>query len=170
MRSGGVVTSPTLEGIVRIVDQLGCHLASVYHRLAQTLPMTGAEYDPAFYVAGTSASGNRLFKAAVYNSTDDVDFDVKFDGIGSGTSATLTTLTAPSGFSMNAVGVSNVVKTSTVHSAADGAGVFYFTLPNLFCRLLFSRSRCPGAIVVLWLGSISRLGIDCDHGLRPADI
>ncbi|GAB7342511.1 hypothetical protein MBLNU457_g0701t1 [Dothideomycetes sp. NU457] len=105
-------------------------------RIAQTLPISGAEYDPAFYVSGTSASGGRLFKAAVYNSTDDVDFDIKFDGVAGGASATLTTLTAPSGFSMNAVGGPNVVKTSTFHLTADGAGVFHFTLPDLSVAVL----------------------------------
>ena len=106
------------------------------NRIAQTLPITGAEYDPAFYVAGTSASGGRLFKAAVYNSTGNVDMNIKFDGIAGGTSATLTTLTAPSGFSMDAVDGPNVVKTSTFHFTANSAGTFHFTLPNLSVAVL----------------------------------
>ena len=103
-------------------------------RTTENLPMEGAEFDPAFYVAGRSAvTGAHIFKAAVYNLTDfhtqSVPFNVTFQGVGSGATATLTVLTAPMNAS-NALGGGNVVKThvQTLHASRDAA--FTFSLPE----------------------------------------
>lgn len=103
-----------------------------------TLPATATDGDfgPAYWVAGENNSTNTYYvKAAVYNSTEDVGFNVTFDGISGGASATLTVLTAPDGYSYNYYSdVATITTTSTLTADADGA--FSFSLPNLSVALL----------------------------------
>lgn len=106
-----------------------------------TLPATTADdFGPAYWVAGEdNATSTYYVKAAVYNSTGDVPFNVTFDGVGSGSSATLTVLTAPDGYSYNDIG-SEVVSTTTSTLTADSGGAFSFSLPNLSVGLLAAKA------------------------------
>lgn len=102
-----------------------------------TLPVTSTDdYGPAYWVAGEdNATSTYYVKAAVYNTTADVDFNVTFEGVSSGASATLTVLTAPDGYSHNDIGVAvTITTTSTLTADADGA--FSFSLPELSVALL----------------------------------
>lgn len=102
-----------------------------------TLPATTTDdFGPAYWVAGEdNATSTYYIKAAVYNSTEEIPFNVTFDGVSSGSSATLTVLTAPDGYSYNDVG-SEVVTTTTSTLTADSDGAFSFSLPNLSVGLL----------------------------------
>lgn len=102
-------------------------------RIVETLPAPGT-FDPAYWVAGRTASGASVVKAAVYNSTGDVPITVAFDGVAAGKTARLTTLTAPDAYSYNNVG-SDVV-TSSTHLTANSKGAFVFCLPNLLVAVL----------------------------------
>lgn len=102
-----------------------------------TLPATTTDgFGPAYWVAGEdNATSTYYVRAAVYNATADVPFNVSFDGVGSGSSATLTVLTAPDAYSFNSIGsVEAVTTTSTL--TADSTGAFSFSLPNLSVGLL----------------------------------
>lgn len=104
-----------------------------------TLPATtaaGDAFGPAYWVAGEdNATSTYYVKAAVYNSTADVPFNVTFEGVSGGASATLTVLTAPDGYSYNNIGTEVVATTtSTLTAGADGA--FSFSLPNLSVAVL----------------------------------
>lgn len=95
-------------------------------------------FGPLYYVAGTSAKGTGIFKAAVYNSTEDVPVSLKFEGYSKGSTATLTVLTGPEnpyGYNDPFTHV-NVVNetTSTVIAGADGS--FQFSLPQLSVAVL----------------------------------
>lgn len=107
-----------------------------------TLPADAADaaFGPAYWVAGVdNATSTYYVKAAVYNSTEDVDFSVSFDGVGGGSAATLTVLTAPDGYSYNSIG--SVEVTSTTSSlTADSSGAFSFSLPNLSVAVLAASS------------------------------
>ncbi|KAK5019306.1 hypothetical protein LTR16_000674, partial [Cryomyces antarcticus] len=106
------------------------------NRMTHTLPVSEATFGPAYWVAGANTdTGKSILKAAVYNSTSDVPMDVTFSGINADTSATLTVLTAPDGYSNNDIGVS-AVKTSVTTLRAQGNGTFTFSLPNLSVALL----------------------------------
>lgn len=97
-------------------------------RITENLPMEGAEFGPAFYVAGRNAdTGSHILKAAVYNATEDVKFNVKFEGIRKGCAGTLTYLTAPMNSSQPMGG--NIVQTHTEQVWASRNGSFAFTLP-----------------------------------------
>lgn len=102
-----------------------------------TLPATTTDdFGPAYWVAGEDNSTSTYYiKAAVYNSTEDVPFNVTFDGVGSGSLATLTVLTAPDGYSFNSIGADVVVTTESTLTA-DSAGAFSFSLPNLSVGVL----------------------------------
>ncbi|CAN8100396.1 unnamed protein product [Discula destructiva] len=102
-----------------------------------TLPATTTDdFGPAYWVAGVDNTTNTHFvKAAVYNSTENVDFSVTFDGVSSGASATLTVLTAPDGYSYNDVGVI-VTKETKSTLTADADGAFSFSLPDLSVAVL----------------------------------
>ena len=104
-------------------------------RIAETLPITGATYGPAYYVAGTGASGSRILKTAVYNSTGDYAMEVTFDGVGPGATATLTVLTAPDANSYNSVG-SDVVRKDVTTLIAGAGGEICFSLPELSISVL----------------------------------
>lgn len=102
-----------------------------------TLPASSTEdFGPAYWVAGEdNATSTYYVKAAVYNATEEVGFNITFEGVSSGASATLTVLTAPEGYSYNYIG-SDVVTTTTSTLTADADGAFSFSLPELSVALL----------------------------------
>lgn len=104
-----------------------------------TLPVTSdSAFSPAFWVAGVdNATSTYYLKAAVYNSTEEVEFDVSFEGLESG-SATLTVLTAPNSYSYNSIGSEVVSTTTSTLSAVDGA--FRFSLPELSVAVLAAKA------------------------------
>ena len=129
-------------------------------RIGTTLPVqANVGFDPVFYVAGTkaaaapsssssrrslvrhdvharqSASSGYILKAAVYNSTSDVDMSVSFPGVTAGATATLTVLTAPNAESDNRIG-SDVVQKSVSSVTASGNGTFAFTAKDLSVLVL----------------------------------
>lgn len=106
------------------------------HRTTSTLSIANPQFGPAYYVAGVNeATGSHLLKVAVYNSTGDVPMSVSFAGVSSGTTAALTVLTAPDGYSHNDIGTDVVKKTVTTVTASS-AGVFSFSLPDLSISVL----------------------------------
>lgn len=97
---------------------------------------TTDDFGPAYWVAGVDNTTSTYYvKAAVYNSTEDVDFSVTFEGVASGASATLTVLTAPDEYSYNQIGV-EAVTTTTSTLTADAEGAFSFSLPDLSVAVL----------------------------------
>lgn len=106
--------------------------------MTNTLPATSdGTFGPLYYATGLNSKTNsHIFKAAVYNSTADVPVSLTFEGVGRGTTADLTILTAPSDVSMNAVGGANVVQSQTTQIKAGKQGVFSFKLPNLSVAVL----------------------------------
>lgn len=106
--------------------------------MTSTLPTTWNDsYGPLYYVAGLNNQTNsNIFKAAVYNATADVPVSLTFDGIGRGTKADLTILTAPDAYSMNEVGGLNIVNSQTTTIKTGKKGEFNFKLPNLSVAVL----------------------------------
>lgn len=109
--------------------------------MTNTLPATSTDaFGPLYYATGLDNKTNsHIFKAAVYNSTANVPVSLTFDGIGRGTKADLTILTAPDAFSMNEVGGSNIVKSTTATIKAGKKGEFSFSLPNLSVAVLTTK-------------------------------
>lgn len=92
-------------------------------RITENLPTTEATFGPAYWVAGRNdITGSHILKAAVYNSTGDVVFNVNFEGVGAYANGKLTYLTAP----MNASSTigNNVVKTTSENGACHWRGSF----------------------------------------------
>jgi alpha-N-arabinofuranosidase len=106
--------------------------------MTETLPATSSDaFGPLYYATGlNSKTKSHIFKAAVYNSTSDVPVSLTFEGVGRGTKADLTILTAPDAFSMNEVGGPNIVNTKTTKIKAGKKGEFSFKLPNLSIAVL----------------------------------
>lgn len=106
--------------------------------MTNTLPATSdGNFGPLYYATGLDNKTNsRIFKAAVYNSTADVPVSLTFEGVGRGTTADLTILTAPKDVSMNAVGGANLVRSQTTKIKASKQGVFSFNLPDLSVAVL----------------------------------
>lgn len=106
--------------------------------MTNTLPATSADaFGPLYYVSGLNKKTNsHIWKGAVYNSTADVPVSLTFESIKQGTKADLTILTAPSSYSMNEVGGSNIVNTKTTTITAGKSGVFSFSLPDLSVAVL----------------------------------
>lgn len=106
--------------------------------MTNTLPATSnSTFGPLYYATGlNNKSNSHIFKAAVYNSTADVPVSLTFEGVGRGTTADLTILTAPSDVSMNEVGGANIVQSKTTKIKAGKQGVFSFNLPNLSVAVL----------------------------------
>ncbi|KAJ5157872.1 uncharacterized protein N7482_008972 [Penicillium canariense] len=119
------------------------HVYSLFNdnHMTNTLPATSnSSFGPLYYATGLNNKTNsHIFKAAVYNSTADVPVSLTFEGIGRGTTADLTILTAPSGFSMNEVGGPNTVESQTTKIKAGKQGVFSFSLPNLSVAVLTTK-------------------------------
>jgi alpha-N-arabinofuranosidase len=109
--------------------------------MTNTLPATSTDaFGPLYYATGLDNKTNsHIFKAAVYNSTANVPVSLTFDGIGRGTKADLTILTAPDAFAMNEVGGSNIVKSTTTTIKAGKKGEFSFSLPNLSIAVLSTK-------------------------------
>jgi alpha-N-arabinofuranosidase len=110
--------------------------------MTNTLPTTwNGTYGPLYYAVGLdSATDSRIFKAAVYNSTAEVPVSLTFEGVGRGTTADLTILTAPNAYSMNEVGGANIVQSQTTTIKAGKKGVFSFSLPNLSVAVLTTNA------------------------------
>lgn len=106
--------------------------------MTNTLPATSSDaFGPLYYATGLNSKTNsHIFKAAVYNSTSDVPVSLTFEGVGRGTKADLTILTAPDPFSMNEVGGANLVNSKTTEIKAGKKGEFSFKLPNLSIAVL----------------------------------
>ncbi|KAI9702635.1 MAG: hypothetical protein M1820_006141 [Bogoriella megaspora] len=115
-------------------------------RLSTILPTDEATIGPAYWVAGTTSSGSHVLKAAIYNSTDDVPFTVKFDGVSGGATANLSYLTASDPYAYNNVGQENVVRTTIHQIEADGDGTFSFGLPNLSVAILETTTEVENSV------------------------
>jgi len=110
-----------------------------------TVPATATDGDfgPAYWVAGvdnsTTSTATYYLKAAVYNSTEAVDFSVTFEGASGQTEATLTVLTAPEPYSHNEYEVV-ATETTTTTLTADAGGAFSFSLPELSVAVLVAEA------------------------------
>ncbi|KAF1347105.1 glycoside hydrolase superfamily [Delphinella strobiligena] len=104
-------------------------------RISNTLPTSGGDFGPAYWVAGVGETGSHILKTAVYNTTGDVPVTVSFNGVSAGFTAKLTVLTAPDAYSYNDIGI-DVVNTTSTTITASSAGVFTFTLPDLSVSVL----------------------------------
>ncbi|KAG9560142.1 glycoside hydrolase, partial [Aureobasidium melanogenum] len=119
------------------------------HIVTETLPTTGGNFGPAYYVAGyNNQTGSHMLKTAVYNATSDVPVSVSFKGVSAGATATLTVLTAPSHNSYNAPGKAEVVTSTNTTITASADGTFKFELPNLSVSVLEVQGRAT-----YWAGS-----------------
>jgi alpha-N-arabinofuranosidase len=104
-------------------------------------------FGPAFYVAGITPSSSSsstiqpvyTFKAAIYNATSPVPFNISFEGIVAGDKAMLVLLTAPDGLSSNALvngTVVDVVNRNVSQLIAGDEGTFQFELENYSLAVL----------------------------------
>ncbi|KAL3424210.1 alpha-L-arabinofuranosidase [Phlyctema vagabunda] len=103
------------------------------HRYESTVPaVSESPFGPAYWVAGASGEGKYTFKAAVYNTTSPVPFNVTFASIEEGQTGVLTVLSAPEGLSANTLTedgeVVDVVTRSEKKLVATQGGVFGFEL------------------------------------------
>ncbi|KAJ5125069.1 uncharacterized protein N7515_008894 [Penicillium bovifimosum] len=116
------------------------HLYSLFNHnhMTNTLPATSSDdFGPLYYVTGVDKkTDSHIFKAAVYNSTAEVPVSLTFEGVGRGTKADLTILTAADPFDMNEVGGENMVNSKTTKIKAGKKGEFSFKLPNLSIAVL----------------------------------
>lgn len=136
--------SPTILSFNSDPDQTArstsWHVWSLFNHniMTNTLPATSSDaFGPLYYATGLNSKTNsHIFKAAVYNSTSDVPVSLTFEGVGRGTKADLTILTAPDPFSMNEVGGANLVNSKTTEIKAGKKGEFSFKLPNLSIAVL----------------------------------
>ncbi|KAJ2903927.1 Alpha-L-arabinofuranosidase A [Zalerion maritima] len=122
------------------------------HPITTVLPATD-EFDPLFYVAGKDDDRDAyVWKGSLYNITNTanaiytnitgaahMDISIKFDGVRSGTKASFTLLTNPSGdpFAFNDpyTGI-NIVNTKTSVIKANHKGEFEFAMPELSVAVL----------------------------------
>lgn len=110
--------------------------------ITNTLPTTpGTNTSSLFFVAGENRDkGQKIFKAANYNTTNHADtpVSVDFDGVDEGTEAKLTVLTSKEGpYAFNNPALqNNVVATNTTMLKADRSGVFKWTMPELSVAVL----------------------------------
>jgi alpha-L-arabinofuranosidase len=110
-------------------------------RLTTTLPITtSTPFSPSYFVAGKNeATNSYILKAAVYNSKTDVPFDVIFEGLSSGATATLTVLSAQSAEAQNSPGMPQVVQRQVTTLMAGKDGGFAFALPGLSVAVLEAK-------------------------------
>ncbi|KAF2717277.1 glycoside hydrolase family 51 protein [Polychaeton citri CBS 116435] len=114
--------------------------------ITETLPtvITNGDYNPAYWVAGRNAdTGSHILKAAVYNATENVPFNLTIEGVQRGAKATLTFLTAPSVNSTNEIG-STAVQNHTSGLIAARGGVFSFELPAYSIAVLEVSGQAAG--------------------------
>lgn len=99
-------------------------------------------FGPAFYVAGINdKTETYILKAAVYNTTSSVPFELSFPETTAGSKAELTVLTAPSGpYAMNTWGGAEVVDTNVTTITATESG-FSFSLPQWSIALLTAAKK-----------------------------
>ncbi|KAF7198284.1 Alpha-L-arabinofuranosidase A [Pseudocercospora fuligena] len=118
------------------------HVAKLFSsvRLTEVLPMENAVYDPMYYVAGRSKERESwVLKAVVYNATEDVPFQVKFEGMEeAGQMGNLTWLTAPMNASQPIGG--NIVEWHTEMIESEEGGVFGFSLPEYSVAVLEAKT------------------------------
>ncbi|CAG8977470.1 hypothetical protein HYALB_00011819 [Hymenoscyphus albidus] len=98
-----------------------------------TVPaLSSSPYGPAYWVAGTNTISNStkefIFKAATYNTTSPIPFNVTFEGVALGTTGTLTVLGADGGWSANLVGGEEVVQRREGVLTAGEGGTFGFEM------------------------------------------
>lgn len=102
------------------------------HRFTEVLSVESSEeYGPGYWVAGVNEERSAYtWKGAVYNTTEPVEFNVKFPRAkAKAGKAKLTVLTAPDAFSENRFGEADHVEyEETVLEA--GAKGFHFSLPQ----------------------------------------
>ncbi|KAH8648281.1 putative alpha-N-arabinofuranosidase A [Tricladium varicosporioides] len=105
-----------------------------------TVPVTSdSAYGPAYWVAGVSDPGVYTFKAAIYNATENVPFNLQFEGVGQGERAVLTVLNAPDGLSAATLEdgkVKNPVTKKVTELTAGTDGSFTFELENYAVAVL----------------------------------
>jgi alpha-N-arabinofuranosidase len=104
------------------------------------VPVTSeSPYGPAYWVAGVSEPGAYTFKAAIYNATESVPFNIQFEGLKQGDVGTLTVLNAPDGLSVVALEagkVQNPVTKQVTRLVAGSNGEFSFELENYSVAVL----------------------------------
>ncbi|KAK4187876.1 family 51 putative glycoside hydrolase [Podospora australis] len=118
------------------------------HIIRTTLPVSAPSgapnFNPLYYVAGSSAENTGVFKAAVYNSTSPVPVSLRFEGIEKeGAVANLTVLTGPSepyGYN-DPFTRADVVKHETRLLKAGKGGEFKFELPGLSVAVLETADK-----------------------------
>lgn len=90
-------------------------------------------FGPAYWVAGISGSGMYTFKAAIYNATSPIPFNISFEGVKAGQKGELTVLNAPDGLSSNKLidgKVVEVVEKKIIELISGKEGNFEFELAN----------------------------------------
>lgn len=106
--------------------------------MTTVLPVTALEaaaYGPAYYVAGINDIAKQyVLKAAIYNSTAPVLFNLTLPGTTK--SARLTVLTAPSPFSVNALNATNQVIETVTDLVLSTEGTWEWELENWSVALL----------------------------------
>ncbi|XP_014556692.1 glycoside hydrolase family 51 protein [Bipolaris victoriae FI3] len=121
-----------------------CWSLFAHHPISHTLPTSSnTSYGPLYWGAGMDENrgGARVWKGAVFNTTNSVDVPVSvhFDGIPAGAKANLTLLTNSVGdpymYNDPFTGV-NIVNTTNVILTAEGDGVFRFVMPELSVAVL----------------------------------
>ncbi|EUC46192.1 glycoside hydrolase family 51 protein [Bipolaris oryzae ATCC 44560] len=121
-----------------------CWSLFAHHPISHTLPTSSnTSYGPLYWGAGIDENrgGARVWKGAVYNTTNsaDVPVSVHFDGVAAGAKANLTLLTNSVGdpymYNDPFTGV-NIVNTTNVILTAGGDGVFRFVMPELSVAVL----------------------------------
>jgi alpha-L-arabinofuranosidase len=121
-----------------------CWSLFAHHPITHTLPTaSNSSYGPLYWGAGIDESRDnaRVWKGAVYNTTDaaDVPVSVQFQGINPGTKAELTVLTNEDGdpymYNDPFTGV-NIVGTNTTILTAGSDGTFKFSMPQLSVAVL----------------------------------
>ncbi|KAI9152320.1 Alpha-L-arabinofuranosidase A [Paramyrothecium foliicola] len=110
------------------------------NRFTKLLPDDSSDqYGPGYWVAGLDESNETyIWKGAVYNTTEAVDFNVAFPHIRGSAKADLTVLTAPDAFSQNYFDKDNVVERSDIQLEAGPKG-FNFQLPQWSVAILRSK-------------------------------
>ena len=108
-------------------------------RYAATVPVTITSNDtfgPAYFVAGLTGTEDYTFKAAIYNATAPVPFNITFEGLRQGAKATLTVLSAPDGLTSNVFGGPDMVMKNATQLSAGHGGTFIFELENYSVAVL----------------------------------
>lgn len=102
------------------------------HRLTKVLALESSDdYGPGYWMAGVNEErGAYTWKGAVYNTTEPVDFSIKFpDFTTAKGGAKLTVLTAPDAYSENSFGEPDLIEVEELTLEA-GINGFHFSLPQ----------------------------------------